>query len=148
MNRKLAISEKYALSISEASQYFGIGVKKMRKLAEDHLGTFSANTGSRYLILRAEFEEYLHKNPTMQNVKEEELKIAQLEDKDVFNPEEAILYYNLSRRKFKRLLDENEDLPFIAYFRTRKLIIQSEFENYLEEKQDIRDVIQSGKQRI
>lgn len=148
MNRKLAISEKYALSINEASQYFGIGVKKMRKLAEDHLGTFSANTGNRYLILRAEFEEYLHTNPTLTKVKEEELKIAQLEDKDVFNLEEAILYYNLSRRKFKRLLDENENLPFIAYFRTRKLIIRNEFENYLEENQDIREVIQSGKQRI
>ena len=59
MNRKLAVSEKYALSINEASQYFGIGIKKMRLLAEEHLGTFSALSGNRYLIIRAEFEEYL-----------------------------------------------------------------------------------------
>ena len=93
MNQKLATSEKYSLTIKEAADYFGIGIKRMRRLAEDHLGTFSAYNGNRYLIIRAEFEAYLKKTPIMPGTKGEELKRAQLEDKSIFNPEEAIVFY-------------------------------------------------------
>ena len=147
MDQKLATSEKYSLSIKEAADYFGIGVKKMRRLAEGYLGTFSVYSGNRYLIIRAEFEEYLRKSPIMQKAEGEELKRAQLEDKSIFNPEEAILYYGLSRRKFKRLLEE-DDLPFIAYFRKRKIIIRDEFEKYMEENPEIMEGLQSGKANI
>ena len=34
------VQEKYALTIREASEYFSIGTKKMRRLAEDNLGRF------------------------------------------------------------------------------------------------------------
>ena len=34
----LSIGEKYMLTIREASIYFNIGVKKIRRLAEDFLG--------------------------------------------------------------------------------------------------------------
>ena len=37
----LSIGEKYLLTIKEAGAYFNIGVKKMRRLAEDNLGVFS-----------------------------------------------------------------------------------------------------------
>lgn len=148
MNRKLAVSEKYALSINEASQYFGIGIKKMRRLAEDNLGTISVLSGNRYLIIRAEFEEYLRKNPTMQKAGAEELKKAQLEHKSIFNTEEAIEFYGLSRRKFKRLLEEEEGLPFIAYFRKRKLIVRDEFEKYMGENPEIMEGLKNGKARI
>ena len=74
MNQKLATSEKYSLTIKEAADYFGIGIKRMRRLAEDHLGTFSAYNGNRYLIIRAEFEAYLKKTPIMPSTKGEELK--------------------------------------------------------------------------
>ena len=59
---KCPVSEKYTLSINEAAQYFGIGVKKMRRLAEDNLGGFAVYSGNRYLIIRCKFEEYLQKN--------------------------------------------------------------------------------------
>ena len=112
MNQKLATSEKYSLTIKEAADYFGIGIKRLRRLAEDHLGTFSAYNGNRYLIIRADFEQYLKKSPIMQKPKEEgdELKRVMLEDKSIFNTEEAILFYDLSRRKFKKLLEGEEEV--------------------------------------
>ncbi len=117
--KKIPVGGKYSLSIKEAADYFSIGTKKMRRLAEDHLGTFSAYNGNRYLIIRAEFEAYLKKSPIMQKPQEEgeELKRAQLEDKSIFNPEEAIAFYDLSRRRFKKLLEGEEELPFVAYFK-------------------------------
>lgn len=83
--KKIPVGGKYSLSIKEAADYFSIGTKKMRRLAEDHLGTFSAYNGNRYLIIRAEFEAYLKKSPIMQKPQEEgeELKRAQLEDKSI-----------------------------------------------------------------
>lgn len=47
------------LSINEAATYFGIGVKKMRRLAEENRGRFSVYSGNRYLINRAKFENFL-----------------------------------------------------------------------------------------
>ena len=150
MNRKLATSEKYSLTIKEAAEYFGIGTKKMRRLAEDHLGTFSAYNGNRYLIIRAEFEAYLKKSPIIQKPQEEgeELKRAQLEDKSIFNPEEAIVFYDLSRRKFKKLLESEEELPFVAFFKTRKIIIRDEFEEYMEDHPEIMEDLKNGKKQL
>ena len=54
---KLPLSEKYMLSINEAGSYFNIGVKKMRRLAEDNLGTFAVYSGNRYLIIRAKLRK-------------------------------------------------------------------------------------------
>ncbi len=56
---KEALSEKYTLTIREAAEYFGIGIKKMRRLAEEHTDTFSFMCGNRYLIIRKRFEEFL-----------------------------------------------------------------------------------------
>lgn len=53
------VGEKYLLSIKEAGAYFNIGIKKMRRLAEDNLGEFSVFSGNRYLVIRPKFEEYL-----------------------------------------------------------------------------------------
>ena len=60
-NQKIPVNEKYMLSINEAAQYFNIGVKKMRRLAEDNLGVFAVYSGNRYLIIRCKFEEFLQK---------------------------------------------------------------------------------------
>ena len=66
MNIKdIPISEKYSLSINEAAQYFNIGIKKMRRLAEDNLGDFAVYSGNRYLIIRSKFEEYLQKTSSI-----------------------------------------------------------------------------------
>ena len=53
------INEKYMLSIREAADYFGIGIKLMRRLAENHLSEFAIYLGNRYLIVRPRFEEYV-----------------------------------------------------------------------------------------
>ena len=50
---------KFAITIDEASRYFSIGIKKMRRLAEDHTDSFAVYNGNRYLIIRSRFEEYL-----------------------------------------------------------------------------------------
>ena len=57
--RNIQIGEKYTLTIREAAAYFNIGIKKMRRLAEDNLGVFSLMSGNRYLIIRTKFEKYL-----------------------------------------------------------------------------------------
>lgn len=56
------ISEKYMLTIREASQYFNIGVKKLRRLAEDNTGRFSVYSGNRYLIIRTKFEKFVEES--------------------------------------------------------------------------------------
>ena len=62
---ELYLSEKYTLSIKEASVYFNIGIKKMRRLAEENIGDFALISGNRYLIIRTKFEEYLQNNSTI-----------------------------------------------------------------------------------
>ena len=59
--QKIPLNEKYSLTIKEAAQYFSIGVKKMRRLAEDNLGDFAVYSGNRYLILLERFEDYLRR---------------------------------------------------------------------------------------
>lgn len=57
----LSISEKYMLTVREASVYFHIGIKHMRRLAENNDGEFALFVGNRYLVCRPKFEEYLQK---------------------------------------------------------------------------------------
>lgn len=56
------VNEKYMLTIKEASEYFSIGVKKMRRLAEDNLGRFAVYSGNRYLIIRTKFEKFIEES--------------------------------------------------------------------------------------
>ena len=55
----MTISEKFMLTISEASEYFNIGVKKLRRLSEDNLGKFAVQNGNHILIIRISLEEFL-----------------------------------------------------------------------------------------
>ena len=55
----IPVSEKYMLSIREASEYFNIGIKNMRRMAEENTGSFAVFMGNRYLIVRAKFEDYM-----------------------------------------------------------------------------------------
>ena len=47
-NTLVPVSEKYTLTIKEAAAYFNIGIKKMRRIAEDtlELWQFIVETGS------------------------------------------------------------------------------------------------------
>ena len=59
---KIPFNERYTLSLNEAGQYFHIGVKRLRRLAECNIGNFSVRCGNRYLIVRPKFEEFLINN--------------------------------------------------------------------------------------
>lgn len=63
--KEMTTGEKYLLTIKEAGEYFNIGVKKMRRLAEENLGLFSVYSGNRYLINRTKFEEFLCNTSTI-----------------------------------------------------------------------------------
>ena len=62
-NELLPVSEKYMLTIKEAAAYFNIGVKKMRRIAEDNLGSIAVYCGNRYLVIRPRFEEFILHSP-------------------------------------------------------------------------------------
>lgn len=55
----IPIIEKYMLTIKEASEYFNIGIKNMRRMAEENTGFYAVFLGNRYLIVRKKFEEYM-----------------------------------------------------------------------------------------
>lgn len=61
----IPLNEKYTLTIKEAASYFNIGVKKMRRLAEEHTSSFNIYSGNRYLIIRTKFEEFLVETSTI-----------------------------------------------------------------------------------
>lgn len=56
------IWRKFALTIHEAAAYFGIGEKKLRKLAEEYIDAgFVLQNGTKSLIKRVQFEDFLSK---------------------------------------------------------------------------------------
>jgi len=58
-SREVALKDKYTLTVKEASSYFNIGTKKMRRLAEENTSRFAVYSGNRYLIIRPKFEKFL-----------------------------------------------------------------------------------------
>ena len=59
LSKQLPINERYMLTIKEAASYFNIGTKKLRRIAEDNLGTVAVFCGNRFLIVRPKFEEFI-----------------------------------------------------------------------------------------
>ena len=55
---KVPINQKFMLTITEASEYFGIGEKVLRKFAADHQ-EISIRYGNRWRIIRGKMEDYL-----------------------------------------------------------------------------------------
>ena len=57
--------EKYMLTIKAVAVYFGIGIKQLRRFAENNEGRFarsySLKFGNRFMICRPRFEAYLTK---------------------------------------------------------------------------------------
>ena len=56
---EIPVYKKYTLTIKEASEYFNIGEKRMRQLAEENAGGFAVLFGYKYLIIRCRFERFL-----------------------------------------------------------------------------------------
>ena len=63
--RGIPVWEKYALTINEASEYFNIGEKKIRFLIDGHGDIFSIQNGTKMLIKRKKFEEFLDVTNTL-----------------------------------------------------------------------------------
>lgn len=57
-DKSVPLSEKFLLSFEEASQYFGIGINKLRRMAEDSTGWWLWS-GQVKKIKRVQFEKYL-----------------------------------------------------------------------------------------
>lgn len=59
-NNDVPISEKYTLTIEEASRYFRLGENKLRKLAEENLNaSWVLMNGNRIQIKRKQFEKII-----------------------------------------------------------------------------------------
>ena len=56
--------DKFMLSIKQATDYFGIGEKKMRNMATYLDGIFVKN-GNKTLVIREKLEEYLKNNDSI-----------------------------------------------------------------------------------
>ncbi len=60
VERTVPVWYKYALTIAEASQYFGIGEKKIRQMVQENAtADFVIQNGVKILIKRKKFEDYL-----------------------------------------------------------------------------------------
>ena len=70
-----------------------------------------------------------------------------LGEKDILNPEEAIKYRNLSRRKFYQFLEETDGGDYLAYYKTRILIIRLAFEQYLYKNPKVKEELANGRSR-
>ena len=58
----ISVKEKFCLTIEEASRYFGIGEKKLRRLVNSSLDAgFVIQNGVKILIKRQRFEQFLDK---------------------------------------------------------------------------------------
>ena len=62
---------------------------------------------------------------------------TELGEKDLLNPNETILLFDLSSRKFLALIRSDTQLDFIAFYGGRRLIIRTIFEKYLDEHTEL-----------
>ncbi len=59
-NSNIPVWERYALTVTEAAEYYHIGEAKLRRLAEEHPDAeFIIMNGNRVLFKRQRFEKYL-----------------------------------------------------------------------------------------
>lgn len=64
-NHSVPIWEKYALTIEEATIYFGIGEKVLRRFLKEHADEdFLISNGVKTLVKRRAFEHYLDEKVT------------------------------------------------------------------------------------
>lgn len=59
--KEIPIWQKMNLTLSEASQYFGIGVNKLREISDQDNCGFVLWVGNKRLIKRKKLEDYLNK---------------------------------------------------------------------------------------
>ena len=58
--QKVPLWQKYMLTITEASEYFNIGEKKIRQIVQENSAAdFILNNGVKVLIKRVKFEQFI-----------------------------------------------------------------------------------------
>lgn len=60
MKERVAICEKYLLTLEEAALYTGIGINKLREMSNDENCDFVVWNGSRRMLKRKKLEEFLN----------------------------------------------------------------------------------------
>ena len=70
-----------------------------------------------------------------------------LGEKDILNPQEAIRYWNLSRRRFHAFLEKTDGGDFLAYYKKRTLIIGMAFEQYISTNSKAKKELNNGRSR-
>ncbi len=55
----MELNEKYMLTVKEASEYYNIGTKALRRVAENGEKKFAVASGNKLLIIRHRSEDYL-----------------------------------------------------------------------------------------
>lgn len=65
--QEVTLDNKYLLTIPEASRYFGIGKEKIKSIVNDNMigGDFFIMNGTRILIKRQKFEQWLDRTDTI-----------------------------------------------------------------------------------
>ena len=59
-DKQVQIKDKFCLTIEEASAYFNIGEKKLRKIVSDNRDSgFIIQNGVKFLVKRKQFEKFL-----------------------------------------------------------------------------------------
>lgn len=59
-NKQVQIKDKFCLTIEEASEYFNIGEKKLRKIVSENVNSgFIVQNGVKFLIKRKQFEQFI-----------------------------------------------------------------------------------------
>lgn len=59
-DKQVQIKDKFCLTIEEATEYFNIGEKKLRKIVSENVNSgFIIQNGVKFLIKRKRFEHFL-----------------------------------------------------------------------------------------
>lgn len=69
---------------------------------------------------------------------------VELSEKDLLTPEEAIVHFDFSRRKWYQFLEKEVCKEFLVFFRKRKLIVRVKFEKFLKENPGIKEELANG----
>ena len=64
--KAIPVWEKYSLNVPEAAEYYGIGEKRLRQIANENEGAdFILKVGSHVRFKRKMFEDYLNETNTI-----------------------------------------------------------------------------------
>lgn len=64
-NDKINLSDKYVLSIKEASLYFGIGENKLRKILDEYFDDLALQNGVKLMVKRKAFEKFIDRTSSI-----------------------------------------------------------------------------------